>query len=150
HVPGALADGLIDGGPARVGIESTVISLAGEPALLRHGVIPLPDIEALIGPVRVADQPAEGPHEAPGMHLRHYRPATPLHLLARGDAPPPGRGAWLRIGVEMPSDPRAYAAELYAALHRLDQNRLDWIAVEMPPDLPEWAGVRDRLLRAAD
>jgi L-threonylcarbamoyladenylate synthase len=49
----------------------------------------------------------------------------------------------------MPAEPEAYAAALYAELHRLDEQGLDWIAVECPPDTPEWAGVRDRLTRAA-
>jgi L-threonylcarbamoyladenylate synthase len=49
----------------------------------------------------------------------------------------------------MPAEPAAYAAMLYAALHRLDAQDLDWIAVERPPDTPEWAGILDRLTRAA-
>ena len=149
HVPEALADYVLDGGPARVGIESTVLSLVGAPLLLRPGVIPLPEIEALIGPVGMAAEPAEGPHDSPGMHPRHYRPATPLYLLAPADRPPAGNGAWLRIGREMPADPREYAAALYETLHRLDAEGPDWIAVEHPPDTPEWAGVLDRLRRAA-
>lgn len=149
HVDQSLADFVLDGGPAQVGIESTVLSLAGPPTLLRPGVIPLPEIEALIGPVRLSDAPAEGPHSSPGMHARHYRPKTPLYLLASTDAEPPGRGAWLRRGREIPSDPREYAAALYDALYRLDRQGLDWIAVERPPDTPEWAGVLDRLMRAA-
>jgi len=44
---------------------------------------------------------------------------------------------------------RAYAAALYETLHRLDRQGFDWIAVERPPDTPEWAGVLDRLQRAA-
>jgi L-threonylcarbamoyladenylate synthase len=148
-VPEALADYVLDGGPARVGIESTVLSLVGAPVLLRPGVIPLPEIEALIGPVGMAADPGEGAHEAPGMHPRHYRPATPLYLLGPGEAPPAGKGVWLRIGREMPADPRAYAAALYETLHRLDERRPDWIAVDRPPDTPEWAGVLDRLRRAA-
>jgi L-threonylcarbamoyladenylate synthase len=149
HVPEALADYVLDGGPALVGIESTVISLVAAPLLLRPGTIPLPEIEALIGPVEMAADPAEGPHGSPGMHPRHYRPATPLYLLAPGDAPPAGNGAWLRIGREMPDGPREYAAALYETLHRLDGRKPDWIAVERPPDTPEWAGVLDRLRRAA-
>lgn len=149
HVPDELADFVIDGGPARVGIESTVLSLVGDPVLLRPGIIPLPDIEALIGPVRLAADPADGAHASPGMHTRHYQPSTRVFLLGPGEPVPPGRGAWLRIGREMPADPLAYAAELYAALHRLDEQHLDWIAVERPPDAPEWAGVQDRLKRAA-
>ena len=153
HVRRSLGDAVdlvLDGGPAVVGIESTVLSLAGrEPMLLRPGVIPLPQIEALIGAVRVEASGGAGAHASPGMHPRHYRPRTPLVLLAGGDAPPPGKGGWLRLGREMPAEPAAYAAALYAALHRLDEQGLDWIAVERPPDTPEWAGVMDRLSRAA-
>jgi L-threonylcarbamoyladenylate synthase len=149
HVAAELADDILDGGPARVGIESTVLSLAGPPTLLRPGVIPLPDIEALIGPVAKAQSPAEGAHTSPGMHARHYRPRTPLCLLTVRDQPPAGRGAWLRIGRELPADPLAYAAALYDTLHRLDAEGFDWIAVERPPETPEWAGILDRLRRAA-
>lgn len=149
HVAESLAEFVLDGGPAQVGIESTVLSLAGAPELLRPGVIPLPEIEARIGPVRVAAAAPEGAHPAPGMHARHYRPATPLLLVRCGSATPGGRGAWLRIGREMPAEPRAYAAVLYEKLHQLDAEGLDWIAVEPPPDTPEWAGVLDRLRRAA-
>jgi len=149
HVAESLAEFVLDGGPSQVGIESTVLSLAGEPLLLRPGVIPLPEVEALIGPVQMAPPPGEAAHPAPGMHKRHYRPQTPLFLLRQGDCPPQGRGAWLRIGREMPADPRAYAAALYETLHRLDHQGFDWIAVERPPHTPEWAGVLDRLQRAA-
>jgi L-threonylcarbamoyladenylate synthase len=146
----SLADFVLDGGPSQVGIESTVLSVAGEPMLLRPGVIPLPDIESLIGPVQRPAVPVEGAHPAPGMHRRHYRPKTPLYLLLAGHEPPPGQGVFLRIGREMPTEPRQYAAALYEMLHRLDQEGLDWIGVEPPPDTPEWAGVRDRLERAAE
>jgi L-threonylcarbamoyladenylate synthase len=156
HVRQSLGDAVdlvLDGGPATVGIESTVLSLAGpEPLLLRPGVIPLPEIESLVGPVRIAQggaPPGPGAHASPGMHPQHYRPRTPLVLLAAGDPPPAGRGEWLRLGREMPAQPAAYAAMLYAALHRLDARNLDWIAVERPPNTPEWAGVLDRLTRAA-
>ncbi|MGA2737558.1 MAG: L-threonylcarbamoyladenylate synthase [Bryobacteraceae bacterium] len=153
HVRQSLGDAvdlILDGGPATVGIESTVLSLAGpEPVLLRPGLIPLPEIEELIGPVRIAEVVAGGAHPSPGMHSQHYRPRALLVLLAAGDEPPDGRGEWLRLGREMPAEPAAYAAALYAALHRLDLRNLDWIAVERPPNAPEWAGVLDRLTRAA-
>jgi L-threonylcarbamoyladenylate synthase len=153
HVPELLADYVLDGGPARVGIESTVLSLVDTPLLLRPGVIPLPEIEALIGPVETAAAPGpegtSGAHASPGMHPRHYRPATRLYLLGPGEQPTEGRGAWLRMGREMPANPLEYAAVLYETLHRLDAEHLDWIAVERPPETPEWAGVLDRLRRAA-
>jgi L-threonylcarbamoyladenylate synthase len=145
HIPEALADYTLDGGPARVGIESTVLSLVDVPTLLRPGVISITDLEALIGPIAQAAAPEEGAHSSPGMHVRHYRPATPLYLdtLRRE-----GKGVFLRLGQEMPADPQAYAAALYETLHRLDAQSLDWIAIEPPPDTPEWAGILDRLRRA--
>jgi L-threonylcarbamoyladenylate synthase len=150
HVRQSLGDAVdyvLDGGPTAVGIESAVLSLAGDaPVLLRPGVIPLPDIEALVGPVTSAQAPQAGAHPSPGMHARHYQPRTPLYLLAAGSPDPPGRGEWLRLGE---AGPLPYAAALYDRLHRLDERGLEWIAVERPPDTPEWAGVLDRLARAA-
>ena len=145
HIPASLADYTLDGGPARVGIESTVLSLVDAPTLLRPGAISITELEALIGPILRGATPAEGAHAAPGMHARHYRPATPLYL---DTVPREGKGIVLRIGKEMPADPKSYAAALYETLHRLDAQSLDWIAVEPPPDTPEWAGILDRLRRA--
>jgi L-threonylcarbamoyladenylate synthase len=144
HVPQDLADFVLDGGPAQVGIESTVLSLVDAPKLLRPGVIPVTELEAIVGPIGRPDPDA--PHESPGMHARHYRPRTPLYLGIEERA---GRGVTLRIGKEMPADPREYASVLYDTLHRLDAEGFDWIAIEPPPDTPEWAGVADRLHRAA-
>ena len=53
------------------------------------------------------------------------------------------------IVVEMPADPAAYAAQLYAVLHDLDGRGLSRVLVEVPPDADEWLAVRDRLARAA-
>jgi len=145
HIPEALADYTLDGGSARVGIESTVLSLVGAPTLLRPGVISTSELEALIGPILQGSAPAGGAHAAPGMHARHYRPATPLYL---DTVQREGKGVVLRMGREMPVDPRTYAAVLYETLHRLDTLSLDWIALEPPPDTPEWAGILDRLRRA--
>ncbi len=154
HVRAALGgavDYILDGGPCPVGIESTVLS-PDPPVLFRPGVIPLADLEAVTGPLRVAT-PGAGAHASPGMHKRHYQPATPLYL---GAPPAAGRGfrLWLGpgregAGLQMPADPRGYAAVLYATLHSLDRQGFDWVAVEPPPDSPEWAGVLDRLRRAA-
>jgi L-threonylcarbamoyladenylate synthase len=149
---GADVDCVLDGGPTQVGIESTVLSLVGRPVLLRPGMISRIEIERLIGPVETAGE-VSGAHPSPGMHARHYAPRTRVIL----GPPPTGRGAYLWItgpapakrAVRMPADPAEYAAALYATLHELDALGLDWIAVEMPPDTPAWAGVRDRLQRAA-
>jgi L-threonylcarbamoyladenylate synthase len=133
---------VLDGGPTPVGIESTVLSLAGaSPVLLRPGMVSRQEIEELIGPVELPGE-VSGAHPSPGMHERHYSPRTPLYL---GEHPSDGRG----LIVTFPPEPFAYAAALYATLHRHDLEGWDWLAVEMPPDTPEWAGIRDRLRRAA-
>jgi L-threonylcarbamoyladenylate synthase len=155
HVRAALGDRVdlvLDGGPCEVGIESTVLSL--EPLLLlRAGMVTRQEIEAVMsGEVGVPSAVA-GAHPSPGMHLRHYSPRTPLLLVRGGAIPGRGRGAYVGFDaaatVRMPLDPAAYGAALYSTLHRLDDGQLDWIAVERPPDGPEWDAIRDRLERAA-
>ncbi len=155
---GSEVDLVLDGGPAEVGIESTVLSLAGEgPVLLRPGMISAEAIEEVVGPVSVGGSAGEGSHPSPGMHPRHYSPRTPVQLVERGHVPSSGRGAYLGFGeaaaaarlVEMPRDARRYAAILYETLHALDREGWDWIAIAWPPQEREWEAVRDRLERAA-
>jgi L-threonylcarbamoyladenylate synthase len=137
---------VLDGGPSTVGIESTVLSLAGPNAvLLRPGMIAKEQIEEVIGPVQLLGAVAEGAHASPGLHRRHYSPRTPLILIERGSALPVGRG----ICLYLPPDPREYAAVLYEKLHQADSEGYDWIAIEQPPNTPEWTAIRDRLERAA-
>ena len=128
----------LDGGACTVGIESTVMSLAGMvPRILRPGMITQDQIEEVIGPVETGAGP-----ESPGQHPRHYSPRTPVIL---GTPPREGRG----VHPDMPRDAAQYAEQLYSTLHDLDRQGYDWIALDLPPDTPEWAGVRDRLQRAA-
>jgi L-threonylcarbamoyladenylate synthase len=153
---GNSVDLILDGGATHIGIESTVVSLAEEhPTILRLGMITQADLEAATSiawrvqdsahvQAAVADGTLPG-FAAPGMHSRHYAPRTPLVLLKEGQREPKGRGRIL----EMPSEPTAYAARLYAALHEADSERWDWIALREPPMNAEWAGIRDRLKRAA-
>lgn len=162
---GGRVELILDGGPTPVGIESTVVSLAGRlPTLLRPGTVSIEELRDAVGEVVL---PAAGPGGAaarpsPGMLDRHYAPRAEVRLLGAGDAAPPGaeggrtavlliRGAAHPAGevVRMPADAREYAARLYATLHRLDDEGFERILVELPPDTPEWAGVRDRLRRAA-
>jgi L-threonylcarbamoyladenylate synthase len=152
HVRRAFGNAVLvlDGGPTEVGIESTVVSLAGpEPVLLRPGMIPFEHIRR----VTTVDSAA---HPSPGMHPRHYSPRTRL-VLVDGPELPGGEGAyvwWNRPAkaaksVQMPADARGYAARLYDTLHALDSEDWPWIAVERPPSTPEWAGIQDRLERAS-
>jgi L-threonylcarbamoyladenylate synthase len=162
HVREALGSGVamvLDGGPTRVGIESTVLSLAGvEAVLLRPGMISQAQIEEVIGSIHVfAAASPDGAHASPGMHRKHYSPRTPLVIVTDGVLPA-GRVAylWLRTcaraagGCQMPAEPHAYAARLYQVLHELDSRDFDCIAVERPPSEIMWAGITDRLERASE
>ena len=102
-------------------------------------------------------QQLEDAHRSPGQHKKHYSPRTRVLLVSRGHLPRKGRGAYLWLAYNaraafkqrMPQNADDYAAQLYATLHELDRQSFDWIAVELPPDTPEWAPIRDRLTRAA-
>ncbi len=138
---GSAVDLILDGGPCAVGIESTVISLAGtKPRILRPGILTRPEIETVIGPVETG-----AGAESPGQHPRHYSPGTRIVL---GDSPDEGHGVRLDAS-NMPREAAAYAARLYSVLHELDEQGYDWIAIGDIPDGPDWAGIRDRLTRAA-
>ncbi len=157
---GDRVDYILDGGPCMVGIESTVLTLAAGPStLLRPGGISRQQIEEVIGPIASgAPQPTATAHPSPGLHPRHYSPHTKLYLIENGKVPEQGRGAYLQLShapagavtevVLMPNDPAGYAARLYDLLHVLDVKGLDWIAVDTPPDSPDWEAVLDRLTRA--
>jgi len=153
---GDLIDVILDAGSTPVGIESTVLSLVGgRPILLRPGMISIEELESVVGDVELAAAPS-GAHPSPGMHRRHYSPHTRLMLVNPGELPVGGQGVLLthRSGVsgsvQMPAESKAYAAALYATLHELDGQNLDWIAVEHVPDGHAWDGIRDRLSRAAE
>ena len=152
---GSTVDLILDGGATAVGIESTVVSLTGDPTILRLGMVSQSDLKEATGvewrvndPGHVEKAVTEGTlpgFASPGMQSRHYAPRTPLILLAKGQPEPTGRGRIL----EMPSEPAAYGARLYAALHEADQEGLDWIALRETPASDQWAAIRDRLKRAA-
>ncbi|HLJ45019.1 MAG TPA: L-threonylcarbamoyladenylate synthase [Bryobacteraceae bacterium] len=162
HVRRAFGDRIamiLDGGTTDVGIESTVLSLADvQPLLLRPGMVTRAQIEEAVGPVLAASGVAGRPHASPGMHPRHYSPATPLLIVDGGALPEHGHGAYLwretpgacQQSIQMPLGAREYARQLYDTLHKLDVLGLEWIAVERPPLTVDWAGISDRLERAAD
>jgi L-threonylcarbamoyladenylate synthase len=171
HVEKSLGDAvdlILDAGPSDVGIESTVIDLTmPEPVLLRPGTISLHEIEKLIGPVGTAERVAGStPRASPGMLDRHYSPRARLMLAESRDVASvvdQQRRHVRSVGaivfraslegpnvIRLPAEPLGYAAEIYGALHSLDDAGCDVIVAERVPDAVEWLGVRDRLSRAAD
>jgi L-threonylcarbamoyladenylate synthase len=156
---GKDVDLVLEGGPSEVGIESTIVDFSGGGAvLLRPGRISGAEIEKIV-PLR--EKTASSPRHSGGLE-RHYAPRTPArlvptHALDKEIARLGNRVAvlafsrpdervdfWLRA----PREPHAYARKLYAALRELDGAGCELILVEAPPESPEWAAVRDRLLRA--
>jgi L-threonylcarbamoyladenylate synthase len=152
HVQSGLGDRvtmILDGGACHVGIESTVVALrSGGPVILRPGMISQSELEQTTQTrwERELNLPRlEDAFESPGQHPRHYAPRTPFYVLEPGAWQPAGRGRILH----MPAERDKFAAALYAEMHKADTEGLDWVAVQAPPDTPEWAGIRDRLLRAS-
>jgi L-threonylcarbamoyladenylate synthase len=159
-------DLIIDGGPAPIGIESSIVALIDRPMLLRPGGIPRADVARVLGrdlldaPLPEHATAAETPI-APGQLASHYAPRTPLRL----DATEVNAGdALLAFGHELPAgaeramktlnlSPRGdlieAAANLFAHLRALDAAGSSAIAVTPVP----WTGlgeaINDRLRRAA-
>ena len=78
---------IVDGGPCRVGVESTIVDLTEDrPRLLRPGGLPLEALEEVLGEVAVDKAVtgllAAGEHpRAPGMKYRHYAPHAPVTVV---------------------------------------------------------------------
>ena len=84
-------EAVVDGGPCRVGVESTILDLTVQPPrLLRPGGLPLEELEQVCGAVEIDKavvallKPGEHP-KAPGMKYRHYAPKAPVTVVT-GDA----------------------------------------------------------------
>ena len=167
HELGAAVECVLDGGEAKIGIESTIVDLSGaRPALLRPGWITAAQVEEALGTKLAA--PASNAPRAPGTLAAHYAPRTPL-MLMEGDLAVELAASLVRQGkrvavlafaerrplsagiewIAAPRDAEDYAHELYASLHRLDAAGCDAIIVEQPPRRPEWVAINDRLTRAA-
>lgn len=147
-------DFVLDGGPCPGGIESTVVDVTGPVVrLLRPGLISAPMLEEVVGRVEVGVSVTESVARSPGQMAKHYSPRTPVRLVEGNDLLDDyleARHAGKYYGLmNLPANPQTAAAELYAHLHRLDDAGYELILIELPPDTPEWAAVRDRLTRAA-
>lgn len=161
---GGAVDAVLDGGPCRIGIESTIVSFhADRPQVLRPGGVPLEEIERLIGPVRTCSGTTDRPI-SPGCFPRHYAPRTPVVLAGVSCRTRSWQG-W-RVGLLTLREPtndsfeavetlsavgdlREAAARLYDAMRRLDSLGLDLIVANPVPDEGLGIAINDRLRRAA-
>jgi len=150
-------DLILDGGPAIVGVESTVVDLTGaQPRVLRPGGVPLEALASVLGapPLEVGPVDSSRPQPSPGLLERHYSPNAPLTLYegpadqvieAIRSAAAEARQAGQRVGLLLvdedlgkgiegvvrsvgpAADLDAVAANLYAALRELDNGAVDLI-----------------------
>jgi L-threonylcarbamoyladenylate synthase len=160
-------DLVLDGGPCRVGVESTIVDCsAPEPAIVRLGGVSREQLGRVVGhPLAVRD---DGSVAAPGTLPAHYAPRVPVvvveaagaadlaaaslaahhrvGLLAPAPAPetPPGV-----VVLASPADVDEYARVLYARLREADALGLDQLLVVLPDSAGLGAAVRDRIRRAA-
>ena len=179
HVAEQLGDRLeiiLDGGPATVGIESTVLDMTDIPRILRPGGLPRARLEALLGPLAGPDVSGElrspgelrsqGELRSPGLLSSHYAPMTPLRLHDSGEmaaltyredegylffsrrSVQEARTGALEVLSEE-GDSLEAAANLFAALHRLDSLGLRTIHAEAAPPRVLGEAINDRLRRAA-
>ena len=164
HVAESLGDRVtlvLDGGPCRVGLESTVLDLTTDrPIVLRPGGATREAIEGVIGPVALSDALPTGDAalKSPGQLKSHYAPGRPVRLnatsvsadeglLAFGPHPP--AGAMLTCNLSPSSDLGEAAANLFAQLRALDRPGIGRIAVMPIPERGLGLAINDRLRRAA-
>ena len=162
---------ILDGGPARIGLESTIVDVRdpARPRLLRPGVITRAALERALGrKVSVARRGAAREKKstaqlAPGLLARHYSPRTPIVLHEK--LLPPGAGlrrdAWVLTArpaggiapnvfwLDAHGELRGAARRLFALLRRLDDGRFRKIHVALVTGGGLADAINDRLRRAA-
>ena len=160
HVQAGLGNAvamILDGGPSLVGLESTIVGLAGtQPTMLRPGSITRDEIEQVTGPLHAAEDTQSAPH-APGRLRRHYATGKPLRLDATSVAPgeallafgTPVQGATNMLNLSPGANLVEAAANLFSMLRTLDASDASAIAVMPIPAQGLGEAINDRLARAA-
>lgn len=157
--------GVLDAGPCRCGIESTVVGFPapGRVVIYRMGGLSQEDLEAVtpgIEVVRAYDavgdpEVARRGEQSPGMLARHYAPRTPLFLLDPREDIPPGLSEKriLEFSLEELSATGCLneaAANLFATMRRLDGAGADALVARRVPDAGLGKAINDRLYRASE
>lgn len=162
HVAADLGDAaafILDAGPCRHGLESTIVDASGERlVLLRSGAVTIEAIEAVLGEKIGRSLDGGERPQAPGQLASHYAPRARLRL----EAETVGSGeALLAFGADLPDaqgpvfnlsatgDLVEAAANLFAALRWLDQEGIETIAVMPLPEHGLGEAINDRLRRGA-
>jgi L-threonylcarbamoyladenylate synthase len=172
HVRADLGDDVrvvLDGGPCRVGVESTIVDVTGnEPAIVRVGGVGRADIELVVG--RAVALRTRGEVAAPGALPSHYSPRAAVEVVdacdvaarARALVDAGRRGGLLALAgvvpahpdglviLDAPRDVDEFAHVLYDRFRAADARDLDVLLVVSPPDTDGLgAAVADRVWRAS-
>jgi L-threonylcarbamoyladenylate synthase len=141
-------DYILDGGPCRVGVESTIVDCSPEvPVVLRPGGITAEAIESIVA----LDSIDSGVSRAPGMLLAHYAPLCEVVLVENmqqaqgslGDA-----NNKYRI-LDASIDPISFASTMYSLLRQCDLDGIQKLVVVLPEPIGIGLAIRDRLTKAA-
>lgn len=161
HVAASLGnkvDMILDGGPCRVGVESTIIDLTTDNiVLLRAGGISLEELEAFTGEKIIISHGNPDQPKSPGQLLKHYAPALPLRinvqpsevrpnefLIGFGDVPQ------ARLNLSPNGDLRQAAANLFAFMREAEKHtECDGIAISPIPETGLGLAINDRIRRAS-
>ncbi|MGQ2983031.1 L-threonylcarbamoyladenylate synthase [Flavobacterium sp.] len=157
---------ILDGGPCQVGIESTIVGFDGPNIIIyRHGSVTAAQIAAVTDARCIYKQ--SGPKVvAPGMFPRHYAPVTPLlfsnNIQELAQLHSGKKIGLLHYGEHFSSNDivasyslsssdsmEEAAANLYSALHKLDNYGLDLILVKEFPMEGIGIALNDKLKRAS-
>ncbi|MBZ0179391.1 MAG: threonylcarbamoyl-AMP synthase [Melioribacteraceae bacterium] len=151
---------ILDDGPSEVGVESTIIELTDEKVfLLRHGGIPVEEVEAIVGE-KIEQKISEENPNAPGQLKTHYSPSKPMMFIDElGEKDLSGKklGGLFKTGITTDynftsakilsknSDPHEAAANLFIFLHEFEHEDIDMILCERIDDSGLWQAIMDRL-----
>ncbi|MEY4939280.1 MAG: hypothetical protein RIQ93_1015 [Verrucomicrobiota bacterium] len=159
---------ILDGGPARIGVESTIVDLRdpAKPCVLRPGAISREQLAAALGRkvgllAHAARKPGKAAQVSPGLLARHYSPKTAVIVYRRLGTPMESRDAYIYF--RRPSAPRktnvfwldregqvaGAARRLFSVLRDVDQQGFRRIHVELAPGNGLSLAINDRLRRAA-
>lgn len=152
---------VLDGGPSKIGIESTIVGFDGNKTIIhRLGGIPIEDLESIVGDVEVITSPTA--LKAPGQLKSHYSPTKKMFIAELEKTVPLvdlDRVALLSFSKDYKAkhqiilspgqDLNEAAKNLFDALRRLDKMPVDLILAEFVPDVEIGRAINDRLKRAA-
>ena len=158
---------VLDGGPCKIGIESTIVLATNNSALtiLRPGIISAEQIQKVLRiPCHKNDISGV---KSPGNKKVHYQPWVPIiffennkNLMLEYFENVKKRYFIMCFNclivtsknhyiIKMPDDPAAYSKSLYETWYSVSPAEFDCIIIELPPNEGPWQGIRDRILKAS-